>query len=65
MNLSTWPDVYAVGDLLFQGPRRLWTQATSKAGVKTFGYLFTGPTPSTLPPVLGGLSVVHLQWLYT
>ncbi|OBZ71373.1 Lipase 1 [Grifola frondosa] len=31
------------GDWLFQALRRQWTHATSRAGVKTFGYLFSDP----------------------
>ncbi|KIJ53053.1 hypothetical protein M422DRAFT_156034 [Sphaerobolus stellatus SS14] len=31
------------GDLNFESQRRLWIQTAAKAGVKTFGYLFTEP----------------------
>lgn len=44
------------GDLSFQAPRRQWIQTASKAGVKTFGYLFTQPQPSNAP-VNGGRKV--------
>ncbi|KAJ3551617.1 hypothetical protein NM688_g4599 [Phlebia brevispora] len=40
-----------VGDLAFQALRRAWIQAATKAGVKTYGYLFTqasAATPSQL-----------------
>ncbi|KAJ6615101.1 esterase 1 [Mycena sp. CBHHK59/15] len=32
--------------------RRLWMETATKAGVKTFGYLFTQPQPN-IPPALG------------
>lgn len=47
-------DYRAAGDLMFQAPRRLWTQAASRAGLRTFGYLFTGPTLPVVPPSFGG-----------
>jgi carboxylesterase type B len=37
------------GDISFQSQRRFWIQTASKAGVKTFGYLFTQPQPSVSP----------------
>ncbi|KAJ7579027.1 esterase 1 [Mycena floridula] len=37
------------GDLSFQSQRRLWIETAAKAGVKTFGYLFTEPQPSAAP----------------
>ncbi|TFK31314.1 esterase 1 [Crucibulum laeve] len=37
------------GDLSFDSQRRLWIQTASKAGVKTFGYLFTQPQPNGDP----------------
>ncbi|KAF9045371.1 esterase 1 [Panaeolus papilionaceus] len=40
------------GDLSFQSQRRSWIQTASRAGVKTFGYLFTQPQPD-LPPAVG------------
>ncbi|KAK1222241.1 hypothetical protein PQX77_014874 [Marasmius sp. AFHP31] len=33
------------GDVAFQSQRRLWQQTAAKAGVKTYGYLFTQPQP--------------------
>ncbi|KAJ7576719.1 extracellular triacylglycerol lipase precursor [Mycena floridula] len=43
------------GDIQFQSQRRLWIQTAANAGVKTFGYLFTEPTPGVDPR----LGVVH------
>ncbi|RDB17172.1 Lipase 2 [Hypsizygus marmoreus] len=39
------------GDINFQAQRRFWMQTASKAGVKTFGYLFTEPQPNANPAV--------------
>ncbi|KAF8056297.1 extracellular triacylglycerol lipase precursor [Lyophyllum atratum] len=44
------------GDLSFQSQRRSWSQTFSRAGVKTFGYLFTEPQPAT---AAFGLGVAH------
>ncbi|KAJ7586080.1 extracellular triacylglycerol lipase precursor [Mycena floridula] len=41
------------GDIHYQSQRRLWIQTAAEAGVKTFGYLFTEPTPGA-DPRLGG-----------
>ncbi|KAJ7584647.1 extracellular triacylglycerol lipase precursor [Mycena floridula] len=38
-----------LGDLAVESQRRLWIQTAAKAGVKTFGYLFTEPTPGAKP----------------
>ena len=43
-----------VDDVAFQAPRRAWIQAASKAGVKTFGYLFTDQNAALQNPSLGG-----------
>ncbi|KDR76954.1 hypothetical protein GALMADRAFT_420780 [Galerina marginata CBS 339.88] len=40
-----------MGDLSFQSQRRSWIQTASRAGVKTFGYLFTQPQPGSNPAV--------------
>jgi len=40
-----------MGDLSFQSQRRSWIQAASRAGVKTFGYLFTQPQPKSDPSI--------------
>ncbi|KAF7358222.1 Carboxylic ester hydrolase [Mycena venus] len=52
-----------VGDSDFQSQRRLWIETASKAGVKTFGYLFTEPQP-TSPPVLGVFHASELLYVY-
>ncbi|KAF4613207.1 hypothetical protein D9613_010914 [Agrocybe pediades] len=36
-----------MGDLSFVSQRRSWIQTASRAGVKTFGYLFTQPQPGS------------------
>ncbi|KAF8152915.1 extracellular triacylglycerol lipase precursor [Crassisporium funariophilum] len=38
-----------MGDLSFQSQRRSWIQTASRAGVKTFAYLFTQPQPNGNP----------------
>ncbi|KAJ3864667.1 extracellular triacylglycerol lipase precursor [Lentinula novae-zelandiae] len=45
-----------LGDISFQSQRRLWIQTASNAGVKTFGYLFTQPQPTTGNPAYLGVS---------
>ncbi|KIM41288.1 hypothetical protein M413DRAFT_445322 [Hebeloma cylindrosporum] len=40
-----------MGDLSFQSQRRSWIQTASRAGVKTFGYLFTQPQPNDNPAI--------------
>lgn len=49
------------GDLSFQAPRRQWIQTASKAGVKTFGYLFTQPQPNGAPEN-GGKWYFSVAW---
>ncbi|KAK7040280.1 hypothetical protein VNI00_009747 [Paramarasmius palmivorus] len=50
------------GDLMFHSVRRLWTKAAVDAGVKAYGYLFTGPRlEDVFPPQYG---VPHTQELY-
>ncbi|KAG6809174.1 hypothetical protein H0H92_001307 [Tricholoma furcatifolium] len=44
------------GDLSFQAQRRNFNQVASRAGVKTFGYLFTDPQPAN---DANGLGVSH------
>ncbi|KAK7040281.1 hypothetical protein VNI00_009748 [Paramarasmius palmivorus] len=47
------------GDLMFHSVRRLWTKAAVDAGLKVYGYLFTGPRLEELfPPQYG---VPHTQ----
>jgi len=48
-----WLVDYKMGDLSFQSQRRSWIQAASRAGVKTFGYLFTQPQPNDDPSIGG------------
>ncbi|KAJ7286289.1 extracellular triacylglycerol lipase precursor [Mycena rebaudengoi] len=38
------------GDLMFDSQRRAWLQAASKVGVKSYGYLFSDPSPPRAPP---------------
>ncbi|KAL0062523.1 hypothetical protein AAF712_010562 [Marasmius tenuissimus] len=42
------------GDVAFQSQRRLWQRTAAKAGVKTYGYLFTQPQPDK-----GAFGVAH------
>ncbi|KAF5353626.1 hypothetical protein D9757_012454 [Collybiopsis confluens] len=51
------------GDVSFQSQRRLWIQTASKAGVKTFGYLFTQPQPEN-PPFLGVSHGSEIAYVY-
>ncbi|KAF8726489.1 hypothetical protein AX14_007832 [Amanita brunnescens Koide BX004] len=51
------------GDLSFQSQRRSWMQTASRAGVRTFGYLFTEPQPG-YPPALGVFHGAELPFLY-
>ncbi|TEB32785.1 extracellular triacylglycerol lipase precursor [Coprinellus micaceus] len=44
-----------VGDIWFTAPRRQWSQAAARRGVKSYGYLFTQPLGSVQPE----LGVVH------
>jgi len=53
-------DAAIVGDLDFQSQRRSWIQAASRAGVKTFGYLFTQPQPTNDP----SLGVSHASEVF-
>ncbi|KAK7040282.1 hypothetical protein VNI00_009749 [Paramarasmius palmivorus] len=51
------------GDLMFHSVRRLWTKAAVNAGVKAYGYLFTGPRLAIIPPELGvshGLDLLYV-----
>ncbi|KAF4608114.1 hypothetical protein EYR40_000458 [Pleurotus pulmonarius] len=50
------------GDLSFQSQRRSWIQTLSKAGVKTFGYLFTDPQSSN--PVNGVSHASEIPYVY-
>ncbi|KII95056.1 hypothetical protein PLICRDRAFT_99010 [Plicaturopsis crispa FD-325 SS-3] len=50
-------------DISFQAPRRLWIQAASNAGVKTFGYLFTDPQTAP-PPFLGVVHGSEIAYVY-
>jgi len=59
-----------MGDLMVTSQRREWTQAASKFGVKTFGYLFTdaGAPPIALPTIgpispAAALGVTHTSEL--
>ncbi|KAJ7579028.1 esterase 1 [Mycena floridula] len=51
------------GDVAFQSQRRFWIETAAKAGVKTFGYLFTEPQP-TLAPRLGVDHTSEIPFVY-
>ncbi|KAJ6586827.1 esterase 1 [Mycena vulgaris] len=59
-----------LGDLIFQSQRRAWMQATSRRGVKSFGYLLTDAPPDVASPIEvpetdgGRLGVYHGLELY-
>ncbi|KAJ6607863.1 Alpha/Beta hydrolase protein [Mycena sp. CBHHK59/15] len=40
------------GDLMSQSQRRAWMQATSRRGVKAYGYLLTDTPPHVRPPIV-------------
>ena len=42
-----------LGDVSFQAPRRMWTQAAAAAGVPVYGYIFDDQNAVT-NPALGG-----------
>lgn len=48
------------GDITFAAPRRQWSQAAAKAGVKSYGYLFTQPQPSQPLGVTHGAEVPYV-----
>ncbi|KAG7086361.1 hypothetical protein E1B28_002321 [Marasmius oreades] len=52
------------GDLMFHSVRRLWTQTAAQAGVKAYGYLFTGPKLELAPPALGVSHGTELFYVY-
>ncbi|THV00778.1 esterase 1 [Dendrothele bispora CBS 962.96] len=52
-----------LGDLSFESQRRLLSQTVSKAGVKTYAYLFTQPQPN-IDPSLGGKHSSELGYVY-
>ncbi|ESK83760.1 extracellular triacylglycerol lipase precursor [Moniliophthora roreri MCA 2997] len=52
------------GDLLFHSVRRLWTKAAVQAGVKGYGYLFTGPRLAIVPPQLGVSHALELLYVF-
>jgi carboxylesterase type B len=52
------------GDIFFQALRRAWIQTATKAGIQTYGYLFSDPratVPLVInpPPAQGSLGVPH------
>lgn len=47
------------GDVAFQSQRRFFQQTAARAGVKSWGYIFTQPQPS-IPPSFGGKRSVLL-----
>lgn len=53
---------FKAGDIGFHSQRRLFQQIAARAGVKTWGYLFTQPQPTAVVPAfLGGKqSFLHL-----
>ncbi|KAF9497593.1 lipase [Pleurotus eryngii] len=50
------------GDVSFQSQRRFWIQTLSKAGLKTFGYLFADPQSSD--PVNGVPHASEIPYVY-
>ncbi|KAF7762435.1 CAZyme family CE10 [Agaricus bisporus var. burnettii] len=53
-----------VGDLWFQSQRRFWQQTATKAGVKSWGYLFTHSDPFLHPPFLGVAHSDEVTYVY-
>ncbi|PPQ80788.1 hypothetical protein CVT26_015203 [Gymnopilus dilepis] len=51
------------GDVAFQSQRRNWIRTATRAGVKTFGYLFTQPQP-TGNPALGVFHSSEVFFVY-
>ncbi|KAF8909723.1 esterase 1 [Gymnopilus junonius] len=52
-----------LGDTAFQAQRRSWSRTATKAGVKTFGYLFTQPQPGS-NPALGVFHSAEVFFVY-
>ncbi|KAF9261946.1 esterase 1 [Marasmius fiardii PR-910] len=52
-----------IGDISFQSQRRLWQQTAANARVKTFGYLFTQPSPARQPQ-LGVPHAAELDFVF-
>ncbi|RXW11248.1 hypothetical protein EST38_g14607 [Candolleomyces aberdarensis] len=50
-----------IGDLVFDAPRRMLSEVAAKAGVKTYGYLFTHPQPD---PSSGVLHSSEIQFVF-
>ncbi|KAJ7206504.1 extracellular triacylglycerol lipase precursor [Mycena pura] len=50
-------------DNAFLSQRRFWMQTAAKAGVPTFGYLFTQPQPN-IPPVFGVAHGTEVDYVY-
>uniref|UniRef100_A0A0W0F594 Carboxylesterase type B domain-containing protein n=1 Tax=Moniliophthora roreri TaxID=221103 RepID=A0A0W0F594_MONRR len=51
------------GDVAFQSQRRFWQQTMASAGIRTFGYLFTQPTPG-IDPALGVAHGTEVPFVY-
>ncbi|RXW15273.1 hypothetical protein EST38_g10582 [Candolleomyces aberdarensis] len=49
-----------VGDLVFDAPRRMLSEVAARAGVKTYGYLFTHPQPDPSSGVVHGLEIHYV-----
>jgi len=52
------------GDISFQSQRRAWMQTAARAGVKTFGYLFTQPMPATAALGIGVSHGSEIPFVY-
>lgn len=58
-----------MGDIMFQAPRRAWSQSATQYGVRNYGYIFTDPqaVPVDLP-MLGGEQpstlYLHPRYIY-
>ncbi|KAJ2916219.1 hypothetical protein MD484_g4211, partial [Candolleomyces efflorescens] len=50
-----------MGDMTFDAPRRMWSQAAAKFGVKSYGYHFTDPQPV---PALGVAHAAEIPYVY-
>ncbi|EAU89350.1 triacylglycerol lipase 3 [Coprinopsis cinerea okayama7 len=50
------------GDLVFDAPRRQWSEAAAEHGLKAYGYLFTQPQPGD--PAAGVPHAAEISWVY-
>ncbi|KAJ2916723.1 hypothetical protein MD484_g3687, partial [Candolleomyces efflorescens] len=50
-----------IGDITFEAPRRMWSQAAARFGVKSYGYHFTDPQAV---PALGVAHAAEFPYVY-